>query len=410
MEMKRKYFAIFLFLWVFLIIITGCEYKIPQAIWQPQGKGTPNPIISQVDPPRWAFAGVTSIKITGQNFSENVENNSVYFNNKRGTILSCTPTEILVKAPYLKELIKDSLKIQISVEKAYLPAIYFPYQLKEASVLYGDFDSHLDVIFSIAVDANEDVYAMMKGKTVVKISPNGTKDEEWGSTVFPKASQMRVGPDGYLYLQRSNNQSLYRIAPEGGKTVEWVKVDKKVRFFDFDEYHNIYLGGTVSGIFVVYPDGTYKATNMYEDYDIKAIRVYDNYLYVLAYYKGSDINIPSRGIWRSRISDAQGNLTNPELVVDWSTTGNYAAVEFYDLTFASDGDMYVGTAYRDPILVVHPDGSTEPLYPGTLIPDADQLVWGNANYMYVNRTGSSEIRNLVRIDMNKEGAIYYGRR
>ncbi|RKY55283.1 MAG: hypothetical protein DRP89_03625 [Candidatus Neomarinimicrobiota bacterium] len=77
MEMKRKYFAIFLFLWVFLIIITGCEYKIPQAIWQPQGKGTPNPIISQVDPPRWAFAGVTSIKITGQNFSENVENNSV---------------------------------------------------------------------------------------------------------------------------------------------------------------------------------------------------------------------------------------------------------------------------------------------------------------------------------------------
>ena len=85
------------------------------------------------------------------------------------------------------------------------------------------------------------------------------------------------------------------------------------------------------------------------------------------------------------------------------------------LTFAADGDMYIGTANTsntslDPILVVHPDGSTEPLYPGQLILPADHMVWGNGVYLYVNRANrDAEMRRIMRVNLLKPGATYYGR-
>jgi hypothetical protein len=37
------------------------------------------------------------------------------------------------------------------------------------------------------------------------------------------------------------------------------------------------------------------------------------------------------------------------------------------------------------------------------------MIWGNGNYLYINRGGTPEIRRVIRIDMGKPGAPYYGR-
>ena len=75
--------------------------------------------------------------------------------------------------------------------------------------------------------------------------------------------------------------------------------------------------------------------------------------------------------------------------------------------------MYIGTTARpDPIFIVHPDGSHEPLYPGILGPQIFDMAWGNDIYLYVTRRASVEAgttTRALRINMQKLGAPYYGR-
>ena len=204
---------------------------------------------------------------------------------------------------------------------------------------------------------------------------------------------------------------MYRIQPGGGISEKWVTLTKKVRYFDFDENKNIYAAGTLSDIFIIDKDKNFKTSNLYQAYDIFAVRVYGGYIYILADYKGTDSSIPDKGVWKSKILNSAGDLGTPELVLDWALTGKYSGSTFYDIAFSSTeyGNMYIGTDYREPVLVVHSDGTMESLYPELLNPNASQLVWGNNVYLYINRSGTPDVRNLVRVDMAKTSAPYYGR-
>ena len=392
-----------------ILLLTACEYKLPESIWNEDENGAETPVILQVEPAAEAFAGASKIKITGTNFSDSPSDNVVYFDNIMGSIIFSSSSEIIVKPPFDEELLKDSLTITISVKRSYLPARYFPYKLKTTNILFGNFDGFAEQIFSIAVDKDENVYTMIKGRKVYKLDSEGNRDESWGTTTFPKASCMKFGPGGFLYLQKSNNQSIYRIPEQGGETEKWVTLSAKVRFFDFDQNDNLYTGGTLSGLFVVFPDGSFKKLDLYEEYDIKAVRVYSGYVYILADYKGADSGVPKTGIWKNQILDNKGNLSQMQLVKDWSLTGDFSSSNPFDLTFSENGDMYIGTDYIDPVLIVRQKGTMEPLYPGILKPAAESVVWGNREYLYINKTGLPEVRNLVRVDLAGNGAPYYGR-
>ncbi|MDQ7053702.1 MAG: hypothetical protein Q9P14_12720 [candidate division KSB1 bacterium] len=72
--------------------------------------------------------------------------------------------------------------------------------------------------------------------------------------------------------------------------------------------------------------------------------------------------------------------------------------------------MYVGTNAPEAIFVVHPDGSFEPLYPGVIEPETYAMVWGNGQYLYVNRRNvDATKKKIIRINMLKNGAPYFGR-
>ncbi len=85
--------------------------------------------------------------------------------------------------------------------------------------------------------------------------------------------------------------------------------------------------------------------------------------------------------------------------------------QIYALTFAADGDMYVGTDHAAGIMIVHPDGSFEPLYEGLLKPYVYSLAWGTGTYLYANQRNDVDPaqKRMLKINVLKQSAPYYGR-
>jgi hypothetical protein len=147
-------------------------------------------------------------------------------------------------------------------------------------------------------------------------------------------------------------------------------------------------------------------------------------------YRGDLDTVPLFAIWKSEIVDDPNDADVPvtvgakELFLDWSQSGDdFSDSQILDITFSAleaGGDCFVGTSNgasdeddsTDPILIIHSDGSFEPLYKGGLLlpennePDATKIVWGSGEYMYVY---NSVTETVNRLGMNRDGAPNYGR-
>ena len=386
-----------------LAILSGCEYDGPSSIWTPdQQQAKEAPVINRVEPED--ASGAAKIKLIGVNFSPKVEENFIYFNNVPARVKTASETEVTVYRPYI---FGDSLAVRATVSGTLGIAKYYPYKLRPVSIVYGGFDE-LDFFYSIELDAEENLYAALN-KTVVKVTPGGEKIE-YGSMTFKITSGMRMGPGGYLYIQKKDDASIYRFDPGGGRAKVFARLSKAVAYFDFDENGNIFIGGNKSGLFVIHPDASVMSVGQYADFEIKSIRVFEGCVYVAAVYTGSEPIGVKSGVWKNEILSPNGDLADKELYLDWANAGDFSGSELNDITFSQQGDMYVATSNSDPILIVHRDGSSEPLYGGGFFtPSFFNLVWGNGKFIYVNR-GSITVRELIRIEMDTQGAPYYGRR
>jgi hypothetical protein len=379
-------------IWAVLVFGAACTNDEPAVIFDPDDPGAPTPVITAVDPSDEAVAGVTRVKITGSNFLPSVSQNFVYFGNALATILAASTTELTVVPP---NIVSDNLTIRVVVQNAFLPAEFGPYRLKAIALPYGN----LGRVRVITMDRDENLFASPSG-SVVKLAPDLTVTP-YGTLSFPTASTMRIGPDGSLFVQRNRNIRLYRIAPGGGAVAEFIRFPQAVSYFDFDPDGNIFAGGD-NGLFVLTPSNTIRAVGQYPNIPIKSVRVFNGYVYVAI--AGS-----APAVLRNQILAADGSLGSNESVFDWASSGSFSAFEISDITFAEDGDLYIAAEGKpaDPILIVHPDGSSETLYPGVLtnFPVAD-FVWGNGQLLYVNHDNDSGVSSIA---MGKNGAPYYGR-
>ncbi len=394
---------------VLLILIACQSYEDAPLVFDPNATGNAAPVISSVEPQGSAFAGFTEVRLRGDNFSTRMEDNVVYFGAERAEIKSVSKTELRVIPP---NLVAENLTVKVVVANAVAIAQLSPYTLKAVSTEYGNF-TDLDLVYALALDANENVYADLKGAGVVsnvfKIASDGAKSL-FGTTNFPQAVEIHIGPGNELYLQRSLG-NLLKIGPGGGVSQPFATLPSRTASFDFDENGTLFAAGNKSSVFAVNSAGTPTNTRKFSLFDVRSVRVFNGYLYVLALYTGTDPAIAKAGIWRAQILSATGNLGSEEPVFNWANSGEFAAARFYALTFSEDGDIYVGTNNVDPILRIKPNGSSEAVYKGLLKPDATHLVWGNGDFLYVNRGGTQpENRRVLRIDMGKKGAPYYGRR
>jgi len=395
--MRRNLLFILTGILMILCWIIACEPEYPPSVWDPNEKGKPNPVIISVDPPDSVFAIVDEITITGKNFSTVPEENLVSFDGVLSTVLSAADTQLIIKAP---DKIGDSLLVKVSVIGAYLFAEYFPYKLNPIAIEYGGFDEY-DNIKAIACDKDENIY-VTSDKIIYKVEPDSLK-KEFAQLLSVGASSMKIGPGGNFYYVQLT--AMFRATPNGTSDGWYTIFPKDISDFDFDDSGNLYAGGVNGSIYGV--DIENKVANELVHYDsikISSVRVFNGYLYFASKYIGSDTNHVKNGIWRNKI--VSGTLSTNEQYLIWD---DYDDSEINAITFAADGDMYISST-GDDCITVFSNGELSPLYEGAIYPDTKRICWGNGNYLYaIRRKSDLASQSVVRINMKKMGAPYYGR-
>lgn len=380
-----------------LAMMSGCKEDPPTSLYEDPttNVGTaPQPVVSAVDPPTTALAGVTTITITGSNFSAVKDENIVYFDATKANILSASATQLVVRAP---TLVKDSVTLRVMVYKAELSSTPRPYKLLSAVSEYGNLGK-LDDPYGIATDAAGNMYVSISGSGVKKITPDGTKtDYSAHAAGVTKWSAMKMGPAGVLYTARIL-RVIYQVPAGGGAPVIWVTGSSigNIYDMDFDASGNLWAGGNNPAIYRIKQDKSVKQFPF--TCNARSIRVYDGYLYV-----GGKVDT-TEGVWRAQIinSDSLGAF---EKHFDFSAS--YSGYVVNAVTFAADGDMYIGTDAPAALIVVHPNKVAEPVYPGLFTPTTLLFTWGNADDLYMIRTLNNP--RLLKVTMLKNGAPYYGK-
>ena len=393
-----------LFITALIVGMIGCEYDVAEPQWEQDFVNPPTPKITQLEPDKVAPAGFNTIKILGENFAEAREDNQVYFGNVTAEVVNASDSSLTVRRP---NLVSDSAVVKVVSYKALVVAKYSPYKIDPVMDRYGSFVENLQ-LRAIAVDKAENLYVIqLTPSTVFKVTPDGEKTIIGES---PRAvTDAKIGPGGKLVLLM-NYRRIYQMNLETGEATEWVDAGsgKNVSFGDFDSNGNFYVGGRRSDLIVVAPNLSKKSIGVYSRDEIFCVRVYNDYVYLLVDLASSDEQNPKKAIWRHQILDADGNLGTRELVLNWANTGEYAASVPQTLTFSDDGLMYIGTNYTHPIMIFDPqNGRQDILYKGILPSYAVKLEWGTENYLYMLLGGTEW--NIVRINMGKAGAPYYGR-
>ena len=390
------------------LIIVSCEDpNYPDSVWDEDDAGNATPSISSVEPASGAFAGIDTITITGQNFSDTESKNLVYFNSMLGTVIDASTTSMEVVTP---NLVSDSVQIRVAVEGAFIFGDYGNlYSLTAAVLDYGPFDQFTD-IYSLDLDREENLIVSMDG------SPNAEfwivdtdQDSAVWSGSLAKGSGMKLGPTGSVYFV---NYQRYVYKDEQGTPKENTEIFKRLNGnatdLDFDSNGNLYAGGTGSTIDVVdinddggLTSGVTEAKNL-DTLDVISLRVFNNFVYVLTTTITS-----SQAIYKMPILDDSGSLGDLELVFDWSAYSNSESTALC-FTLSETGDIFVGSDSETEPLTYITDGSGSGFYSSILTAPISYMAWGNFQYLYlINRT--DETKRVQRVDTRMNGADYYGR-
>ncbi len=390
------------------LLIFSCEDpNYPENIWDEDDQGNASPSISSVEPEEAAFAGIDTLTINGQNFSENASANLVYFNNMLGEVISATSTSLKVVTP---NLVSDSVQIRVAVQGAFLFADHSSLYTLTAAVLdYGPFDQFTD-IFSLDLDRDENLIVSMDGTPNAEFWIVDTnQDSAVWSGALAKGSGMKLGPTGSVYFV---NYQRYLYKDEQGTPKENTEIFKRlngnVTDLDFDSNGNLFAGGTGSIIDVVdinddggLTSGVTEVKNL-DTLDVISLRVFHDHLYVLTTTVSSD-----QAIYKMQILDDSGSLGDMELVFDWSAYTNKLSSALC-FTLSETGDLFVGSDSDVQPLTYIQNGNASGFYSSILTAPITYMAWGNSNYLYlINKT--EETNRVQRVDTRMSGADYYGR-
>jgi hypothetical protein len=416
--MKKIIYNRFLFsiavLFSVLIYFTGCTDKGSPSLYQgiPSGPVGATPSISSINPPDLALAGVTEITITGTNFSSVPSQNLVFFNGIAGSVTASSPTQLTVISP---NIFGDTVEVKVAELNSELFSNSIFYKLNQAAEdLYPDSKSTFVLPFSITFDNVGNLYISATtnavGTGIQKVNPDDLK----GMTDYASKgaetfwNSMKFGPGGVLYTARSV-RAIFQIPAGGGAPATFIvlKENASITQLDFDANHFLWAGGKADSVYRInVSNKAYKgfATSG----NVSALRVFDNYLYV-AQRVDSLTTIVRYPI------DSNNDLGPAESYFDFS--GAYGANYLVNaIDFSADGDMYLGTNLTNPIIIVHADKTSQPLYPSILkSAPAISFAWGNGNYLYYVRAKVTDINSnvlvpqtIVKLDLLKPGAPYYG--
>ncbi|MBN1996840.1 IPT/TIG domain-containing protein [candidate division KSB1 bacterium] len=379
-----------------LLICPGCKMDEPTALYKQKYTSAEAPVITEITPVAGAPAGVNYISLKGKNFSPDISKTQVYVDGYTAELTHLDSVSITFRRP---DRTGDSTSIKVNVFGAAALGVLEPYKIDPVYEPFGKFISG-DRIGGIAVDKSENLYVVENNTahTVYKIDPQGNKTVA-GHT-DGNINGATIGPDGNLYVFIRKREIYMLDLAAGVDTLAlWTSVGANMTRGCFDDFGNLYTSGAKrSDVVVVTPDLSNRSLGLYPNDEIFCMQVYENYLYLLVEVASPNESKPALAIWRHAILDASGNLGDRDLLLDWSTTEEYA--ESAPLTFAvgNDGNIYIGTDYTYPIMFYnHQDGSMDMVYKAILPTSAEMLAWGTGNYMYMVLGG--EAWNVLRLSM-----------
>ena len=402
--MKKILISFIVILSFSFIWFMACENDVPSSIYDPDDLGEATPAISSITPADSTTTGIGNIVISGSNFSPVAEENLVFFNKTRAKVVSSTENEIIVESPIV---VGDSVAVKVSVRDSYHFSNDYLYSLFEAVYEFGGFDDYTDP-YALAVDNDENLYVSIAGKKIEKVSPDGTR-ETYANVLVDKCSGMVMGPNGDIYYANIL-QYIFLLPAGGGQDGIFVRTPGGVQDLDFDANGNIFCGGNGKEIYWVnVAEKTSTTVKEYPSINIKSIRVFNGYVYVVGDYVGTEQDQVKFAVYRNQILDAEGTLGETEMVFAFSN--EFPTAILYSVNFDIDGIMYLGTSMPDKaILKVQQDGSYSVLYPRVMDAETYEMCWGNGNHMYITRRNKDvSIRRVLKLNMFKQGAPYYGR-
>ncbi|MBM4167700.1 MAG: hypothetical protein FJ215_00875 [Ignavibacteria bacterium] len=408
--MFPKHFNIILhgLLLLSVLLFSGCLNEKEGSLFDPDYvSARPAPEIASISPAS-GLAGVTSLTITGKNFSAVKTENTVYFNDKQAQIQEASSTQLKVLAP---NVVNDSVKVRVGVKGSELFSNTWLYKLEAAVTDFGSI-SETQEPWAVASDGQGNLYVSMMdagvGVGIKKFTAAGVRSDYAPSGGIAKWSGMKMGPGGILYTARIL-RAIYQIPAGGGSPTIWVAFGDlgTVYDLDFDAAGNVWAGGNNDFIYRVRPDRSVKAFPLTAN--VRSVRVFNNYVYVA----GKVFPDSSERVVRFQIisSDSLGprddyfNLTASALGGPGRT--------IYAINFAADGDMYVGTDMPDPMLVVRPNRTVEQFHSGLTSPAIHLLAWGQGTNFYAVRgtaVGGTITKSIkiFRVNALKNGAPYLG--
>ncbi|AFH48713.1 Hypothetical protein IALB_1002 [Ignavibacterium album JCM 16511] len=406
--MKTLYKILIIIAALGLSILYSCSEETAPSLYDPgKYQFREDPVITNIDPPGSALAGVTVLTITGNNFSDVPGETSVYFNGVKGQVLNVTTTQIQVKPPVV---VADTVLVKVKVAGAINLSNTLIYKLTAAVVEVYKFDpNNGEVPWAITFDNTQNMVVSVEGKGVWKFdgvaNPNKTYIPKGAET---KWNTLRQFSNGDIYASKSLRGIWKLTQGVTPPNAPWVATPSGTVLidFDFDQNTNLWAVGSNNFIFRIKQDLSIAQYSFQAQ--LRAVRVYNGSLYVAGLKSGVE------GVWKIPI-DANGDLGTEELYFDM--TANFPAIKINAMTFSADGDLFLGTdRTNDPIIIVKPDKSTQTLYEGVI--PAKKIVsmyWPTGNFLYVTReaerdaTSGSIIRTqtILKIDIQKPGAVYF---
>lgn len=399
--MKKIYKSVMILLSIGLFaFIIGCSEDPEPSLYDlvtPAGAvPTITSITSSTSTP---LAGFSILSINGSNFSPKVDENFVFFNGVKGTVLSATPTKIDVRSP--SNVFGDSIRVRVTVHKNENISNTFIYAIENPINIPYAFDPKVgDIPWAVTVRNNGDLLVSLDGKGIKRISSGVMSD------YIPKGAEsywntIKVVSNGDVYGAR-NLRGVWKMLQNTAPPIApWAITPTGTRVWDFDwdQNMNVWAVGNNSVIIKVKPDLTSSTYNFTGN--LRAVRFFNGYLYVA----GARDNVEK--VWRF-VVDSNGDLGAEEEY--FNLTSRNPAVIINTMTFSADGFLYLGTNKKtDPIIEIKPDRTASDFYPG-VIPASDVLsfYWPQGQFLYFIRKADTRDQTVIRVNMLKNGAPNYG--
>ena len=399
---KIKAFSIFI---LTLLCFASCSEDTTPSLTEVFPESLSTPIITSIDPPDQALAGVTKLTITGSNFSATAKNNFVYFNGRPGTVISATASQLVVLAP---NVVADTVLVKISVLHSEKFSNIYQYKLATAWEEYYPFDPIAEKAYGIIIDNNNNLLVNLYDIGIWKVTPDKQKSLYIPKGNTQKWDNFRYGPGGELYGARSA-RGIWKLVANVAPASPWATPTAgTLAALEFDNQQNLWALNASNNLLRFKQDKT--ITSFPFAGVLRAVRIFDNALYVGA----TKDNI--EGVWKIPLLP-DGTLGTEELYFD--ITNIKLGAKVTAIAFAADGDLIIGTdTGPNPILVVKPDKSSSELYPGVI--GANSVVsmyWPSAGTSLFFVRGEERdaagtkilvSQTPIRVEMEKNGAAYYG--